>query len=103
MHAVRLILWLVVLAVIALFAANNWTPVEVLIWEGIVLETKLPALMLFFFLLGFLPMWLVHHGTRWRFRRRIRSLENATQSMTATLAPAGGDGEQTLSNTPETT
>ncbi len=84
MQAVRIIAWVALLVALVLFAASNWTPVEVTIWDGIVAETKVPALMLFSFLIGFLPMWLLHHGTNWRFRRRIRSLENAAQSTSLT-------------------
>lgn len=77
MKVLRSIFWLVVVAAFAAFAASNWRPVELYVWQGMVLDTKLPALVIGAFLLGFVPMWLVHRTTRWRTQRRISSLEAA--------------------------
>ena len=56
MQIIRTTVWVLVLVALALFSFNNWNPVEVKIWEGLIFETKLPALVLFSFLLGLLPM-----------------------------------------------
>jgi uncharacterized integral membrane protein len=101
MQAVRIIAWVALLVAAILFATNNWTAVEVMIWDGIVLETKIPALMLLSFLLGFLPMWLLNHGTRWRLHRRIRSLENAAQSVSSVLSPPVATEPDLTDNKPE--
>jgi len=91
MQIVRLILWLVVTALFALFTYANWFRVEVKIWEDLRLETPLPMLVVVAFLLGLVPMWVLHHSKQWRLMRRVRSLENAAQTATAAL----------LANTPE--
>ena len=86
MQVIRTIVW-----VLLLFSINDWQPVEVKIWEGLVLETRLPALVIVSFLAGLLPMWLLHKGARWRLNRRIASLENSVRSVaisTPTAAPA---------------
>ena len=75
MQIVRTIVWVLLLVALLLFSINNWSPVEVKIWEGLVLETKVPALVVIAFLLGLVPMWLVHRASLWRHRRRIASLE----------------------------
>ena len=90
MQIVRTIVWVLLLVALLLFSINNWQPVEVKIWEGLILETRLPALVVVSFLLGLAPMWLLHKGTRWRFNRRINALENtvraATSSAPSTIA-----------------
>ena len=87
MQFVRTGITVVVLAALVVFSLNNWTPVEVRIWDGLVLDTRLPALMLLSWLVGWLPMWLVSKAARWRLKRRIALLENTA----AALAPAAAD------------
>ena len=86
MKIVRTIVWVLLLVVLLVFSINNWNPVEVKIWEGLVLETKIPALVVIAFLIGLVPMWLLHRATRWNYDRRIGSLENAARA--AAAAPA---------------
>jgi hypothetical protein len=92
MKVLRSILVLVMVAVLAAFAVVNWQPVELHIWQGLVLDTKLPAVIIAAFLLGLVPMWLVHRAVRWRLARRIAALEatiaGATASLTSTQLDA---------------
>ena len=85
MQIVRTILWVLLAVVLVLFAINNWQSVEVRIWNSLILETRLAALVIAAFLLGLVPMWLVHRTVRWRLKRRIASLE--TSLGTTTIAP----------------
>lgn len=82
MQIIRTVIWVLVLVALGLFTLNNWQPVEVKLWEGIILETKLPALVIVSFLMGFLPMWLLHKGVRWRLNRRIGLMENTVKAST---------------------
>ena len=75
MAIVRTIFWVLVTVALVLFAINNWQPVEVRIWNSLILETKLPALVIGAFLAGLIPRWALHRTTRWRQRRRIAGLE----------------------------
>lgn len=86
MQIVRVIIWVAVFAILLVFTANNWRPVEVKVWEGLILETKIPALVIVAFLLGLLPMWLLHRGRTWQLNRRISGLESAARSAAASLA-----------------
>ena len=86
MKIVRTIVWVLLLVALLIFSVNNWNPVEVKIWEGLVLETKIPALVVIAFLIGLVPMWLLHRASRWNNERRIASLENAARA--AAMAPA---------------
>ncbi len=87
MQLVRTLLWVLILAGLLAFSFFNWQPVEVTIWENLVLETKVPALVVVSFLLGLLPMWLVHRGAQWRAKRRISSLEAAAESQRRLATP----------------
>jgi len=97
----RTIFWVLVVAVLAAFTAANWQPVEVRIWEGLLLETRLPALVILAFLLGLVPTWLLYRATRWRLLRRIANLETqlsvkVAPSLTSThLDAAQRDAGQT--------
>jgi hypothetical protein len=85
MQIVRTILWVVIFVLLLAFSYFNWRPVEVQIWDNLVLETKVPALVVLSFLLGLVPMWLVHRGSKWRLKRRIVALETAAR--TAAITP----------------
>ena len=84
MQIVRTIVWVLLLVALLLFSAFNWKPVEVKIWEGLILETKIPALVIISFLLGLVPMWLLNKAQRFNMSRRISSLETAARSASTT-------------------
>ncbi len=86
MQIIRTIVWVLILFAILVFSFFNWRPVEVQLWNNLVLETRLPALVIVSFLLGLIPMWLYHRGAKWRYERRIRTLETA--AATPTPSPA---------------
>jgi lipopolysaccharide assembly protein A len=79
MQIFRTVVWVVLLIALLLFSVNNWTTVNVKIWENLILETKLPALVVVSFLLGLVPMWLAYLAGRWRYTRRINALENSVR------------------------
>jgi lipopolysaccharide assembly protein A len=82
MQIVRTAIWVLLLVALVMFSLGNWSPVEIKIWEGLILETKLPALVLASFLLGLLPMWLLSKAGKWRLNRRINLLENSVRANT---------------------
>ena len=97
MQIVRTIIWVLILFAILTFSFFNWDTVEVNLWENLVLETKVPVLVIIAFLLGIIPMWLYHRSVKWSQSRRIRSLEASIKSTalaqrhepSASAAPAG--------------
>jgi len=86
MQVIRTIVWAVLLVGLLLFSINNWTTVNVKIWENLIWETRLPALVVLSFLLGLVPMWLLHLAGRWRLKRRINALEAVTRQPSASLS-----------------
>ncbi len=89
MQIVRTVLWVVILVLLLAFSYFNWRPVEVQIWDNLVLETKVPALVVISFLIGLVPMWLIHRGSKWRLQRRIAALETAARTQAITpVTPA---------------
>ena len=87
MQIVRTIVWVLLLAALLVFSAFNWKPVEVKIWEGLLVETKIPALVVIAFLVGLVPMWLLHRASRWNYDRRIASLESAARASAMAAVP----------------
>ncbi|BBB08541.1 lipopolysaccharide assembly protein LapA domain-containing protein [Sphingopyxis sp. EG6] len=112
MGILRTIIWVLLTAVLVIFAMANWLPVTVTIWPGQVLDTKLPVLILAAFLIGSVPMWIALRTTRWSLKRRLdtserqladlRALANRpvepalTPAPVTTTAPASGTASPTL-------
>lgn len=90
MKILRTILWVLGAIGFLIFAIYNWQPVELTLWQNLVLETKVPVLALVAFLAGFLPMWAVHRSVAWGQSRRIRTLE-ASLKNAATPRPMPTD------------
>jgi lipopolysaccharide assembly protein A len=97
MQAIRTVAWVVLLVALLTFAFFNWKPVEVQIWDNLILETKVPALVIISFLLGLVPMWLLHRGAKWRYSRRISALETAARANAANAAAAAAQEQETAS------
>jgi len=76
----RTILWVLAAFGFLIFAIYNWQPVELTLWQNLVLETKVPVLALLAFLAGFLPMWALHRSVVWGQNRRIRALETSLKN-----------------------
>lgn len=98
MQFLRTVFWVVLAVVGVIFAMANWTPVTINLWSGLVVDTRLPILLLITFLLGLVPMLVLHRATRWSLRRR---LDNANRALTETRSPA--EPPRTDYSMPETT
>ena len=77
MQFLKTLLWVTLVVGLTVFAINNWVPVSVSLWGGLRLDTKLPALVIAAFVIGFFPLYIFHRTTAWRMKRRILSLEGA--------------------------
>lgn len=89
MQIVRTIVWVALLIAFVALTLLNWDiQLAVLIWPGIVWDTRLPAVIVVAFVLGLVPMWLIHRGSKWRLQRRIAGLENAARANALAAAPA---------------
>lgn len=81
MQFLKTLFWVAVAVVLVLFASVNWVPVTVALWGGLEADVKLPVLVLASFLLGFLPMLLVHRARMWTLRRRLEGHERQIAAM----------------------
>lgn len=100
MQVIRTIIWVLILFGVLLFSFFNWNPVEVTIWDNLVLETKVPALVIISFLLGFLPTWLISRGVIWSLNRKIRSLEIAAKASSVSAAAREAEREEAARQEP---
>lgn len=87
MQFLRTLFWVVLAVVAVIFAVNNWTQVTISLWGGLQADAKLPVLLLAAFLIGLVPMYLLHRATRWSLRRRLDSAERSLAELRAIDAP----------------
>ena len=85
MSFLKTLFWVIFLVGFTVFAINNWQPVSMKLWNGLWLDSKLPAVMGASFLLGFLPLWIWHRTVRYRMSRRIATLESGAKTMAANI------------------
>ncbi len=85
MRFLKTLIWVTVIVGLIVFATNNWVPISVSLWGGMRLDTKLPALVIAAFLIGFFPLYFLHRAQIWRMKRRIMSLEG--NQRTASIPP----------------
>lgn len=84
MQVLRTIGWVLLVCAILIFSFYNWRPVEVMIWENMVLETKVPVLVVVAFLIGFAPLLAYHLSVKWSLKRRVRNLESSLKTLATT-------------------
>ena len=87
MQFLKTLLWVTLIVGLTVFAINNWVPISVSLWGGLRLDTKLPALVIAAFILGFLPLYIFHRTISWRMKRRILSLEGAQRTLPLSPPP----------------
>ncbi|MCC2600922.1 lipopolysaccharide assembly protein LapA domain-containing protein [Sphingopyxis yananensis] len=83
MNMLRTIIWVLLTAILVIFAMANWSPVTVTVWPGQVLDTKLPLLILISFLIGSVPMWIALRTTRWTLNRRLNDSDRQLADLRA--------------------
>ena len=93
MQFLKTLFWIVLTVILVLFAKANWFAVPLKLWGGLEADVKLPALILFAFLLGFLPTFIVYRTRLWSLKRRLEPAER-----TAVSAPLGPAAPVTVTN-----
>ena len=71
MQFLKTLFWVMIAIGIVLFARENWEPVEIKLWSGLIAEVKLPFLLLVVFLLGFVPTYALYRARTWTLKRQI--------------------------------
>jgi lipopolysaccharide assembly protein A len=77
MRFLKTVFWTILAVIAVLFATTNWTPVTITIWNGVMIDTWLPLLLLIAFFIGLLPTLLWHRASRWGLNRKLDSLQRA--------------------------
>ncbi len=71
MQFLKTLFWIALTVVLVLFAKANWNAVTLKLWGGLEADVKLPVLVLFAFLLGFLPTFIIYRARLWGLKRRL--------------------------------
>jgi uncharacterized integral membrane protein len=91
MHFLKTLFWVIAIIILAAFAHANWTIVTINLWAGLVMETKLPVVVLGAILLGFVPPYAMLRATRWRMQRRLDNIERNMIAAAAADTPTTPD------------
>jgi uncharacterized integral membrane protein len=104
MQFLKTLFWVALAIVLVLFASVNWTSVTIALWGGLEADVKLPVLVFAAFLLGFLPMLILHRARMWSQRRRLENLERQAALLhTPQPAPHRTDSPETPAAAPSAT
>ena len=87
MKILRTIVWVLAAFGFLIFAIYNWQPVELTLWQNLVLETKVPVLALLAFAAGFVPLFIYHLSMKWSLNRRVRALETSLKNTALARQP----------------
>jgi uncharacterized integral membrane protein len=87
MQFLKTLFWVLLAVILVLFASRNWSDATINLWGDIQVDIKLPVLMLVVFLVGFLPVFLVHRARLWTLKRRLE-VEQRQQALAAQQAPS---------------
>ena len=82
MNIIRTLVWVTLTAILVALVAMNGAKAPINFWlnsnwEPAGFNWPVGMIGLVFFLLGFVPLWLVHRAKRWRLTRKINTLENS--------------------------
>ncbi|MEQ1548279.1 MAG: LapA family protein [Chakrabartia sp.] len=70
-----------------IFSINNWTPVTIKLWDGLLIDTRLPLLLIGAFLIGIVPYFILHRATRWSLRRKLTNVERTLAETRGGFSP----------------
>ena len=82
MQFLKTLFWVLLAVILVLFASRNWSDSTLNLWGDIQVDIKLPVLMAVVFLLGFLPIFLLHRTRLWTLKRRLE-VEQRQQALAA--------------------
>ena len=88
MQFLRTLFWVMVAAIVVIFSGQNWTPVQVSLWGGLVADVKLPLLLMLAFVAGFVPSYLMQKAKCWQLKRKLDSSNRALDDLRDQLGPS---------------
>lgn len=90
MRFLNTLFWIVVAALVSVFAARNWRDVTIDLWGNLQADIKIPILFLIAFLIGLVPTWLIFRARLWRVNNRVTI---AQRNLAANVAAEETDAE----------
>ena len=75
MQFLKAVFWVAIGGMLVMLSAGNWHDVTLNLWGDTQVDIKVPVLVLFMFLLGWLPTWLIYRARLWRQKQRLESFE----------------------------
>ena len=93
MQFLKTLLWVVIAVFLAILASRNWHDVTLNLWGDIQADIKVPVLIFVTFLLGWLPLLLLHRAKVWRLRQRLDSFERQQAALREREAAAAVQDE----------
>lgn len=75
MQFLKALFWVAIGGGLVLLSAGNWHDVTLNLWGGMQVDIKLPVLIAFMFVLGWLPTWLIYRARLWRQKQRLEMFE----------------------------
>jgi lipopolysaccharide assembly protein A len=91
MRFLSTLFWVLLAVIVALFASRNWNEVTLSLWGDIQADIKIPVLLLFVFLMGFLPTWLIMRARIWSQQRRTEAHERHRVTAGPQTVPEDGE------------
>ncbi len=87
MQFLKTLFWVILAVITIIFSFNNWTPVTITLWDGMLIDTRLPLLLIGAFLVGIVPYFILHRATRWSLQRKLTNVERTLAETRGGLAP----------------
>ena len=81
MQFLKTLFWALLAGIVVAFTLNNMIRVPLKLWGTLYADVNLPLLLLFMFLIGFVPPALALYATRWRMRQRLAAAERAVADL----------------------
>ena len=75
MQFLKAVFWVAIGGMLVMLSAGNWHDVTLNLWGDTQVDVKLPVLIAFMVLLGWLPTWLIYRARLWRQRQRLDNFE----------------------------
>lgn len=88
MRILKVLFLVLLVLVLAWFAALNWVPVTVRLWAPYELVIRLPVLITLAVLVGWLPSALFHSVNQWRWTRKLTRTEAELEARKTIVEPA---------------
>jgi lipopolysaccharide assembly protein A len=91
MQFLRTIFWVALAVIFVIFAVYNGQRTEIRAWDAFVVEAPLWLIVLGSFLIGLLPVLVLHRATRWNLNRKLDSANRNLAETRAVVEPVRVD------------